>query len=114
MGADIQSTQLVKSVENADHSEAARHTGFVQSRVTSETFAFKGSHCGSSELSQSPEPRLFFSETGLPFRDGAFDVCVCDTPFGINHSTVEQVLDLYPAMLRELNRSVALFVFPEN
>ena len=40
----------------------------------------------------------------LPFRDNIVDVLVCDTPFGISHGCTEEVLNMYPSMLKEINR----------
>ncbi|XP_070578543.1 THUMP domain-containing protein 2-like isoform X2 [Ptychodera flava] len=42
----------------------------------------------------------------LPLKDACVDCVVSDIPFGLNHSTVEDVKVLYPAMQKEIGRVV--------
>ena len=49
---------------------------------------------------------IIFLHAELPFRDNTIDVIICDTPFGINHSSREGVVDLYPSMVTEINRYI--------
>ncbi|XP_078000656.1 U6 snRNA (guanine-N(2))-methyltransferase THUMPD2-like [Glandiceps talaboti] len=42
----------------------------------------------------------------LPMKDSSVDCIVSDIPFGLNHSTFEDVKILYPIMQREMNRVI--------
>ena len=53
---------------------------------------------------------IIFLHAELPFRDNTIDVIICDTPFGINHSSREGVVDLYPSMVTEINRYIIFFM----
>jgi tRNA G10 N-methylase Trm11 len=44
----------------------------------------------------------------LPLRDASVDAILCDMPFGLKHSSVENMRALLPAIISSLNRFVRL------
>ena len=50
--------------------------------------------------------------SGLPHILGRGDVdrIICDVPFGVNHSCVSDVKELYPQLIRAIDRCVVVMV----